>query len=135
MSTFDFFASRHQTIKGWHTFFKGRPGENVGNLTLMSKSGWKADILVVLCGRFTSKQGLLTREKISVNPHKVIAGWLWLKANNFRYVDIKVLHIDDIMLPYMMTFTLTCVHPHPHPHPYPHPHPSMCTPSPIPNQQ
>ena len=32
-----FFAGSHQTIKGWHTFFKGRPGENVGNLTLMTQ--------------------------------------------------------------------------------------------------
>ena len=71
-----FFAGSHQSIKGWHTFFKGRPGENVGNLTLMTESGWKGQILVVMCGPFTTEQSLLTRAKASVDPHKVIAAWL-----------------------------------------------------------
>ena len=97
-----FFARSDQTIKGWHTFSKGRPGDNVGNMTLMARSGWKGNILVVLCGPFTSKQALLTQEKVSVDPQKVIAAWVWLKANNFRYADITVPCIVDILLPYVM---------------------------------
>ena len=97
-----FFAGCHQSIKGWHTFFKGRPGENVGNLTLMTKSGWKGHILVVMCGPFTSEQALLTRAKTRVDPQKVIAGWVWLKANNFRYKDVTIPNIDDILLPYLL---------------------------------
>ncbi len=97
-----FFAGSHQIIKGWHTFFKGRPGENVGNLTLMTKSGWKGHILVVMCGPFTSEQALRTRAKTSVDPQKVIAAWVWLKANNFRYKDVTIPNIDDIPLPYLL---------------------------------
>jgi hypothetical protein len=42
------FAGSHQSIKGWYTFFKGQPAENVGKLTLMVESGWKGNILVVM---------------------------------------------------------------------------------------
>ena len=70
-----FFAGCHQHIKGWHTFFKGRPGDNVGNMTLLTKSGWKGQILVVLCGPFTNEQAKLTRARTSVCPLKVLSAW------------------------------------------------------------
>jgi len=97
-----FFAGSHQSIRGWHTFFKGRPAANVGNLNLMTESGWKGNILVVMCGPFTSEQALLTRGKTSVDPHKVITGWVWLKKNNYRYKDVTIPHIDEIPLPHLL---------------------------------
>ncbi len=97
-----FFAGSHQSIKGWHTFFKGRPAANVGNLTLMTESGWKGNILVVMCGPFTNEQALVTRAKTSVDPFKVIAGWVWLKSNNYRYKDVVIPNVDDIPLPYLL---------------------------------
>jgi hypothetical protein len=68
----------------------------------MTKSGWKGHILVVMCGPFTSEQALLKRAKTRVDPQKVIAGWVWLKANNFRYKDVTIPNIDDILLPYLL---------------------------------
>jgi hypothetical protein len=53
-------AGSHQTIKGWHTFFKGRPGKNIGNLMLMTDSGWRGHIIVVLCRPSTNAQATLT---------------------------------------------------------------------------
>ena len=97
-----FFAGCHQHIKGWHTFFKGRPGDNVGNMTLLTKNGWKGQIMVVMCGPFTNEQAKLTRSKTSVCPYKIIRAWRWLKANNYRYLLIDIPHIDDIPLPYIM---------------------------------
>jgi uncharacterized CHY-type Zn-finger protein len=97
-----FFAGSHQSIKGWHTFFKGRPGENIGNLTLMTESGWKGKMLVVMCGPFTNEQYLKTKAKTSVNPDKVIAAFKWLKENNYRYRDIEIPNSDDIPQPYIM---------------------------------
>ncbi len=67
-----FFGGCHQSIKGWHTFFKGKPGENVANMTLITESGWTGRIIVVLCGPFTSEQARLTRLKTMVDPHRVI---------------------------------------------------------------
>ncbi len=80
-----FFGGCHQSIKGWHTFFKGQPGHNVGNMILMMESGWKGCIIVVLCGPFTSQQSMLTQERVLVTPAKVIAGWKWLKHNNYKF--------------------------------------------------
>jgi hypothetical protein len=97
-----FFAGSHQSIKGWHTFFKGRPADNVGNLTLMTESGWKGHILVVMCGPFTSEQDLLTRARVRVDPNKVIAAWVWLKHNNYRYSNLVVPPIDSIQRPYIL---------------------------------
>jgi hypothetical protein len=89
-------------IKGLHTFFKGQPVANVGNLTLMTESGWKGNILVVWCGPFTTEQALATRAKTSVDPHKVIAVWGWLKVNNYRYKDVAIPDVDNIPLPYLL---------------------------------
>jgi hypothetical protein len=93
-----FFGGCHQHIKGWHTFFKNRPSDNVGNITMLSESGLKGLILVVLCGPFTSTQKALVLKKINIDPRKVIAAWRWLKANNFRYRNDIIPHIDDIPL-------------------------------------
>ena len=100
--SFIFFAGSHQSIKGWHTLFKGRPGENVANMKLMTKSGWKGQILVVLVGPFTDAQNKTTRERMTVCPKKVIAAWEWLKANNYRYKDIEIPNEDEIPLPYIL---------------------------------
>jgi hypothetical protein len=97
-----FFGGSHQSIKGWHTFFKGRPGENVGNLTLMTESGWKGKMLVVMCGPFTNEQYLKTKERTSVDPQKVINAFTWLKQNNFRYRDIEIPNPNDIPQPYII---------------------------------
>jgi hypothetical protein len=61
------FAGCHQQIKGWHTFFKGRPTDNVGNIMLLTECGWKGTILVVMCGPFTSKQNRIKRENIGMS--------------------------------------------------------------------
>ena len=68
----------------------------------MTESGWKGQILVVMCGPFTSEQAKLTHQKTRVDPSKVIAGWVWLKRYNYRYADLEIPNIDDIPLPYIM---------------------------------
>jgi hypothetical protein len=95
-------AGSHQLIKGWHTFFKGRPEANVGNLTPMTEREWKGNILVVWCGPFTTEQASVTRAKTSVDRHKIILGWRWLKSNNYRYKDVTIPNVDDILLPYLL---------------------------------
>ena len=94
-----FFGGCHRHIKGWHTFFRNRPTSNIGNLMQLVDGGMQGIILVVLCGPFTSTQNALVRQKTAVNPHKVIAAWLWLKANNFRYHEVKIPNIHDIPTP------------------------------------
>ncbi len=96
------FCGCHQSIKGWHTFFKGQPGQNVGNMIRMTESGWKGHIIVVLFRLFTSQQSMLTRERVLVTPGKVIAGWKWLKHNNFRFRLLEIPHIDSIPFPFIM---------------------------------
>ena len=100
--SFIFFAGSHQSIKGWHTFFKGRSGENVGNISLMTESGWKGKMLVVLCGPFTSAQKVLTLARMHVRPDVIIQAWIWLKNNNYRYRMIEIPHVDSIPLPHIM---------------------------------
>jgi uncharacterized CHY-type Zn-finger protein len=94
-----FFGGCHQHIKGWHTFFKNRSSENVGDLTMLSESGLKGLILVVLCGPFTATQKALILNKVAVDPLKVVAAWRWLKANNYRFRDDVIPNVDDIAIP------------------------------------
>jgi len=65
-----FFGGCHQHIKGWHTFFKNRPSDNVGNLMQLTNAGTKGLILVVLCGPFTTTQKALTLKKQPLIPKK-----------------------------------------------------------------
>jgi len=41
-------------------------------------------------------------KKTAVDPEKVVKAWHWLKANNFRYKEDMIPHIDDIPLPYVV---------------------------------
>jgi hypothetical protein len=94
-----FFGGCHQHIKGWHTFFKNRTSDNVGNLSMLSESGLKGLILVVLCGPFTTTQKTLVLRKVAIDPLKVVAAWRWLKENNYRFKDDVIPHVDDIPIP------------------------------------
>jgi hypothetical protein len=97
-----FFGGCHQSIKGWHTFFKGKPGENVANMTLMTESGWKGKIIVVLAGPFTKEQHTLTIERVTVDPEMVVRGWDWMLRNNYRYYGQKRKSISDIPMPHIL---------------------------------
>ena len=68
----------------------------------MTESRWEGNILVVWCGPFMAEQALVTRAKTSVDPHKVRAGWRWLKSNNYKYKDVTIPNVDNIMLPYLL---------------------------------
>ena len=94
-----FFGGCHQHIKGWHTFFKNRPAGNVGNVVMLSESGLKGVILVVLCGPFTTTQKALVYKAVAINPEKVVKAWCWLKANNYRYKDCVIPDLDSIPVP------------------------------------
>ena len=97
--TWIFFGGCHRHIKGWHTFFKNRNVANVESLNLLQTSGLKGQILVALCGPFTSTQKALTHQKCSVDPKKVIAAHEWLRKNNFYYSGDPILSESDIPLP------------------------------------
>ena len=97
--TWIFSAGCHREVKGWHTFFKNRNVENVASLNLLQMSGLKGQILVALCGPFTSTQKALTIKKCSVDPQKVIAAHNWLRKNNYHYFDDPMLSEADIPLP------------------------------------
>ncbi len=58
--------------------------------------------MVVMCGPFMTEQGLVTGAKTSAYLHKVIAGWRWLKSNNYRYKDVTIPNVVDIPLPYLL---------------------------------
>ena len=94
-----FFGGCHQHIKGWHTIFKNRPIDNVGNLMQLGDAGMRKIVQVVLCGPFTTTQRALTMASTAVNPEKVLAAWHWLKANNFRYRKDEIPNLEDIPVP------------------------------------
>ena len=94
-----FFGGCHQQIKGWHTIFKNRKASNIANLNLLANSGMRGSILVVLCGPFTSTQKALTLKAVQVDPNKIVAAHVWMKANNFHCKDDVIPHIDELPVP------------------------------------
>ena len=96
---FAFFGGRHKQIKGWNTFFRNRNDQNVANLRTLRDCGTKGQILVVLCGPFTTTQKALTQKSVQVDPNKVIKAFEWLKANNYHYKDIKIPRPDEVPMP------------------------------------
>ena len=57
------------------------------------------NMMVVMCGPFTSNQKAITRQKVQVRPQLVVDAARWLKENNYHYRDIEIPHIDSIPLP------------------------------------
>jgi len=98
-----YFAGCHQHIQGWHTFYENRPAMNVANISNLADAGMKGQLLVVLCGPFTSTQQALARKQTLVNVDKVIAAFEWLKANNYHYRDIDIPNADDLPIPQKIT--------------------------------
>lgn len=97
-----FFAGCHQHIKGWHTFYKNRTSETVGNLMQLKDAGMRGSVLVVLCGPFTSSQKAMTLEATNVNPPDVVNALRWLTHNNFKYSKMTIPHVDDIPVPHVI---------------------------------
>jgi hypothetical protein len=94
-----FYGGCHQHIKGWHTLFKNSAEKQVANLQQLSLSGLKGQIMVVLCGPFTSTQRAITLKKTAVDPKKVIAAYEWLKKHNHYYKDVDIPSVEEIPLP------------------------------------
>lgn len=94
--TWVFFAGCHQQIRGWHTFFKNRHTSNVADLHRLQDAGVDGNIMVILCGPFTSTQRALTMEATKVDPVKVLAAFRWLKENNFYYQNDEIPNVDEL---------------------------------------
>ena len=94
-----YFAGCHQQIRGWHTFYKNRPTANISSLQTVNDSGLKGDILVILCGPFTSTQKAIAMKETRVRPEKVIAAFEWLVENNCYYNKDDIPDPND--LPYV----------------------------------
>ena len=100
--TWVFFAGCHQHIKGWHCFFRNRNESNVGSVQMLGDSGMNGNILVVLCGPFTSQQKALTLAAVNVNVQKVLAGFDWMKRNNFYHKDERIPEESEIPIPVIL---------------------------------
>ena len=94
-----YFAGCHQHIQGWHTFYENRPANNIANINNLADAGMKGQLLVVLCGPFTTTQIALARAQVLVNTDKVLAAFNWLKQNNYHYRDIVIPCADDLPIP------------------------------------
>ena len=91
-----YFAGCHKHIQGWHTFYQNRPGYNIATVDNLTDAGLKGQLLVVLCGPFTSMQKAKTLARIQVRPEKVITAFYWLKQNNYHYRDITIPLPEDL---------------------------------------
>ena len=100
----NFTGGAHQCIKGWHNLYYNdlncqTPVINYytacemlkrGEITASEIGNYENSINVVLTGPFTNWQRIKTKERVHVNPDKVITALKWLKANNRLYSDIDI---------------------------------------------
>lgn len=96
------YAGCHQQIRGWHTFLKNRNTSNVAQLQNLQMSSMKGNIMVVLCGPFTTDQKAIAMKRTQVNPKKVIAAFRWLKNNNYFYENDVLPTENDIPVPIVL---------------------------------
>ena len=61
-----------------------------GEITESDMEKYENSINVVLTGPFTNFQRMVTKERVRVNPDKVITALKWLKANNRLYSNIDI---------------------------------------------
>lgn len=96
MQCWAYFGGCHKQVRGWHTFFRNRPEANVADLGRLESSGIKGNVMVILCGPFTTTQRAMVMEATKVRPAKVIAAYEWLKQNNFHYKDKVIPSADEL---------------------------------------
>ena len=96
------YAGCHQQIRGWHTFLKNRNTSNVAQLQNLQMSSMKGNIMVVLCGPFTTDQKAIAMKRTQVNPKKVIAAFRWLKNNNYFHENEVLPMENDIPVPIVL---------------------------------
>ena len=97
-----YFAGCHKHIQGWHTFYENNAGYNVATVDNLCDAGLKGQMLVVLCGPFTSTQKAKTYAQTLVRPEKVIAAFKWLKTNNYLYRNVVIPKAEDLPIPKIM---------------------------------
>jgi hypothetical protein len=97
-----FYGGCHKQIKGYHTFYKNRPVDNVVNLTQIADAGIKGNIVVLLCNTFTVMQHITTKERTSVDVRKCVAALEWLIGNNYKYANVTIPHIDNFPVPQLV---------------------------------
>lgn len=96
-----FFGGCHQHIQGWHTFYDHKPGPIVSHIDNLNSAGMNGQLLVVLCGPFTTDQRATVLKQVMVDGAKVKRALLWLKANNCHYANIVIPH--TVPEPYIQT--------------------------------
>lgn len=97
-----FFGGAHQQIKGWHTLYGNKVGENIFRANQLSEAGLNGQLLVVLCGPFTSTQKAIALQKVKVRPDKLILAFEWLKKNNIYYKDMIIPQAEDLPTPQIL---------------------------------
>ena len=100
--SFVFFAGAHHAVQGWHTLFKNKAARHVGNIAQAADAGMTGDLIVVLCGPFTTTQRALALKKTQVRADKVIAAFEWLQENNFHYKDVVIPAAEDLPAPILI---------------------------------
>ena len=95
-------ANHHDGIYGWHSMFENRVDLNLGHVNYLVNSGLSGEIVVALCGPFTSTQKAMAKEKVGVRADKVIAAFEWLKINNPYFKDLEIPDPSQIPLQYHM---------------------------------
>ena len=86
---FSYWGGCHRSIKGWHSFYDVDAGHTMAVLESVGKLTQRNNIAVVLCGPFTTEQYRILEKKTRVDPHKVLAAFEWLKANNPLYANLE----------------------------------------------
>ena len=108
----NFTGGAHKCIKGWHNLYYNDLDWQTkvmnyytkcemlkrGEITESDMDEYENSINVVLTGPFTNFQRMVTKERVRVNPDKVITALKWLKANNRLYSNIDI-NKDAILAP------------------------------------
>ena len=92
-------ANAHEGIYGWHSMFENRVDLNVATVQCLLDAGMNGEFVCVSCGPFTRSQEVHARNTFCIRPHKVIAAFEWLKANNHCFADIEVPRAADLPKP------------------------------------
>ena len=94
-----YFAGSHQHIQGYHTFYHNKAAETLGTMETMLSEQMNGNLLVVLCGPFTSTQKALVLKQTQVSVTKMRAAFEWLKENNYHYKNMTIPEHNELPIP------------------------------------
>ena len=70
-------SNGHEGVYGWHAMYESKVDLNIGHIQQLVDAGMKGEIVVVLCGPWTSTAAAMAKKEMTIRPDRVVKAFEW----------------------------------------------------------